>query len=125
MNRVVTGIGRRAAAALLLVATLATASCRSDTILGFDERDLGGPLEVHVGDRFRVTLQSIGPGEYLVPPDISGTAVQFLEVATPDVVVPGGVTQPFIFRASSRGTATITFRHTESNPTMQATVVVR
>jgi hypothetical protein len=72
-----------------------------------------------------VTLQSIGPGEYRVPPEISGSAVQFLEVATPDIVQPGGVTQPFIFRASSRGSATITIRHTESNPTMQATVVVR
>jgi hypothetical protein len=125
MSRGPDAILRRAATALLLAMALATTSCRSDAILGFDERDLGAPLEVHVGDRFRVTLQSIGPGEFRAPPDISGTAVQFLEVATPDVVVPGGVTQPFIFRASSRGTATITFRHTEGNPTVQATVVVR
>lgn len=112
------------AAILLLLATLSITSCRGDGIVGFDGGDLGAPIEVWRGDRFKVTLQSVGPGEYLVPPEISGTAVQFLEVAAPKVVVPAGVTQPFVFRAANRGTATITFRHSEFNPTKQATVVV-
>jgi hypothetical protein len=92
-----------------------------------------GPLEtnglpsrtvsIKAGRQLELTLQTIGPGEYVSPPRVSSAAIRFLEVrqGTP---VPAGVTQIFRFEAVSPGVAIIVFQHKLQGPTIEDTVNV-
>src|SRR5438067_8269529 len=68
-------------------------------------------ISLHVGDELTVTLQGIGPGEYLSPPSVSSPAVRFLDVSQASVVVPAGPTEIFRFQAVAKGQAIVVFRH--------------
>ena len=82
-------------------------------------------ISLRVGEELTVTLQGIGPGEYLSPPAVSSPAVRFLDVTQARFVVPAGPTEVFRFEAMARGQAIIVFRYSASNPTVEDTVVVR
>ena len=69
-------------------------------------------LTVPAGSEFRVTLQTIGSGDYGSPPTVSSGAVQFLDVSLVGPYVPAGPTQQFRFNAVTRGTAIVVFKHT-------------
>ena len=58
----------------------------------------------------RVTLGNVGPAEYASPPTVSSNVLSFLDVSVIPPFNPGGPTQQFRFRATSRGQAIITFR---------------
>jgi hypothetical protein len=68
-------------------------------------------FSVMVGGEVDVYFQTIGPGSYAVPPTLSGSTIEFLEV-TPGENDPGGVTQLFHFKGVATGMTVITFQHT-------------
>jgi hypothetical protein len=80
---------------------------------------------VPAGFQFSVTLQTIGPGEYSSPPALSSSAVQFRDMADVCPCVPAGPTQRFRFLAVDPGSAIVRFTHTDRNPIVEDTVLVR
>lgn len=100
-------------------------SCTRDTspleVVGAPSRT----INVNVSEEFRIRLQTIGPGEYKSPPEVSGTAIRFLDVTHPTWNVPAGPTQSFRFQALARGQAVVWFRHSGQSPDLVDTVVVR
>ena len=98
--------------------------CRSDDLVtanGAPDRS----MSVAPGQHLELTLQSIGPGEYISPPAISSPAVQFIDVGLVTPAVPAGITQRFRFRALAPGQAVVTFQHTGRNPAVEDTIDVR
>jgi hypothetical protein len=97
--------------------------CSSDGLVSAN----GAPprtLSLGLGRELGLTLQSVGPGEYMSPPLVSSSAVEFLDVSLVTPAVPAGVTQRFRFRAAAPGQAVITFHHTGQGPTIEDTVNV-
>ena len=82
-------------------------------------------MSLAIGDELGIKLQTVGPGEYSSPPAITGSAVRFLGVALVGPYVPAGPTQVFRFKAVALGQAIIQFEHTDRNPAVNDTVVVR
>ncbi len=111
-------------AAIVVIALVA--ACRSGnpvaiSITGSTSRT----FTVASGSQFSVTLQTIGPGEYSSPPSLSSSAVQFRDGADVCPCVPAGPTQRFRFLATGPGSAVVTFTHTDRNPMVEDTVLVR
>ena len=75
------------------------------------------------GQDLRITVSTVGPGEFVSPPSISGTAVVFVDVSYTGPAVPSGVSQLFRFSAVRNGTSVITFHHSSSPPNTIADVV--
>ena len=81
-----------------------------------------GPIEVYgspaatfsiaVGQQLRSTNRTDGPGEYLSPPTLTGSAIAFLDESLPSIQVPAGVTQLFRFSAEKAGHTIVTLRNT-------------
>jgi hypothetical protein len=86
---------------------------------------LGETLSVTAGQELSLTLQSIGPGEYVSPPSVSSAALRFLDVRLAGPAVPAGVTQRFRFAALAPGRAIIVFHHTGQSRTVEDTIDVR
>jgi hypothetical protein len=83
-------------------------------------------LSLDIGQELLIRMGTVGPGEYVSPPVITGTALTFLDVSLPDVQVPAGVTQVFRFKGVSRGQAVVVFHNTSSvHADVSDTVVVR
>jgi hypothetical protein len=83
-------------------------------------------LSIAVGQEMTIQMGTAGPGEYVSPPTLSGSAIEFLEVTPSSVVEPGGVRQDFHFRGVTTGQTIIVFHNTESvHPDVADTVVVR
>lgn len=80
-------------------------------------------ISIKAGRELELTLQTIGPGEYVSPPRVSSAAVRFLDVrqGTP---VPAGATQLFRFEAVAPGVAVIVFQHKLQGPTIEDTIRV-
>jgi hypothetical protein len=111
---------------LCVVACVAACiACTRDTspldVVGAPSRT----INVNVAEEFRIRLQTIGPGEYRSPPEVSGTAIRFVDVTHPTWNVPAGQTQLFGFQAVTRGQAIVRFRHSGQSPELVDTVVVR
>jgi hypothetical protein len=111
-------------ASIIVIAFVA--ACGSDnpvdiSITGSTSRTFAVPA----GSQFSVTLQTIGPGEYSSPPALSSSAVQFRDVADVSPYVPAGPTQRFRFLAAGPGSAVVRFTHTDRNPIVEDTVLVR
>jgi hypothetical protein len=81
-------------------------------------------VSVRVGQDLDLTLQTIGPGQYVSPPSVSSGSLRFLDAAFVGPFVPAGPTQRFHFKADAPGQAVITFGHTGQNPVVQDTVNV-
>lgn len=116
---------RRAMLLALVVVAPIGAACRTDSIVSLSAAERNRRVSAHVGDQITVTLQTIGPGAYGSPPQISSPAVTFVDEDGCGVAVPAGPTQCFRFRAAARGQALLTFTHTGTNPPVQDTVDVR
>ena len=111
---------------LPLVLALGTVlGCHSEPSYGFTSTDNNRPISVTFMSTMDITLQTVGPGEYLSPPDVSSDALVFLNVSYVTPANPGGATQRFRFRAAARGVAVVTFRHSERDQVVQDTVTVR
>ena len=109
-----------------IVASVLLAACGGDnpvaiSITGSTSRTFTVPA----GSQFSVTLQTIGPGEYSSPPALSSSAVEFRDVADVSPYVPAGPTQRFRFLAAGPGSAVVRFTHTDRNPMVEDTVLVR
>ncbi|HEX9129199.1 MAG TPA: hypothetical protein VF850_08565 [Gemmatimonadaceae bacterium] len=101
-------------------------ACGSDNPVGISiTGDTSRTFTVPAGFEFSVTLQTIGPGEYSSPPDLSSSAVQFRDMAGVCPCVPAGPTQRFRFLAVAPGTTIVRFTHTDRNPTVEDAVLVR
>ena len=79
--------------------------------------DAGRTVVVAVGQQIDITLQSIGPGRY-GPPNISSSAVRFVDVSYPGPIIPALATPLFRFEAVSAGEAIIRIEHTGRLPEM-------
>ncbi len=109
---------------LLSVGTLLLA-CHSDSIASLNAGATDRTITVGLGQEVRITLQTIGPGNYDSLPALSSTAVRFLDMAYLGPFVPAGPTQLFRFSAVARGTTIIVFHSSDMNPAVQDTVIVR
>lgn len=118
-------LSNRAAVLVALAAAVVTSACGADRLVAIKAGDFDAHVGARVGDRIEVMLQSIGPGEYTSPPDISSPAVQFLDVVDCGNPIPAGVTQCFHFRAVESGSAVLTFTHTGMNRSVRDTIDVR
>jgi len=100
------------------------AACSADRLVDATQYP-GGPITVAAGQEFALTLGTLGPGQYASPPEISSLVVKFVSDSFVGPVTPAGPRQEYRFKAVTWGLATITFRHTGDNPTVQAVVQVR
>ena len=79
-------------------------------VLSLDNRNSGQRMTATVGQAIQVTLQTIGPGQY-VSPQISSAAVRFVNTGFAKTQNPGGPRQIYHFRAASEGEAHLTIPH--------------
>jgi hypothetical protein len=92
------------------------------------------PLEVYgtpatfsvvVNQEIDITLQTVGDGEFVVPPTLSGPAVAFLGMAAlSGSNPPGGIRQVFRFKGVATGQTIILFHNTNLRQDVSDTVVV-
>jgi hypothetical protein len=100
MNRLAAGV---------LASALFPLGCSPSPIeLGGDDR--GQVVTAKVGQEIRVTLGTIGPGNY-GDPQITSSVVRFLDMSYPKEQNPGGPTQVYRFEAMSVGRADIRIPH--------------
>ena len=116
--------------AMFLCTLVAAAACKPYGLVTADVGVMevyGAPsasAEILHGVELRVTLRTVGPGEYASPPDIVGESVAFLDVAYAAVQVPAGPTQVFRFVGTKPGRSIITFHNTGSSRVAVDTVIV-
>lgn len=79
-------------------------------VLSLDNRNNGQDVIARVGQPIQITLQTIGPGQY-VSPKISFPAIEFVRAGFAETQNPGGPRQIYYFRAASEGEAHITIPH--------------
>ncbi|MEP6571192.1 MAG: hypothetical protein ABJD11_00800 [Gemmatimonadota bacterium] len=106
---------------LLAVAALTLIGCGDTTGLTNAQ---SGSYSIALGGTLAITLQTVGPGEYSSPPEISGASVLFTGVAEVGPAVPAGPTQAFSFVGVKRGRAIVTFGHTGANIAVVDTIDV-
>ena len=92
--------------------------------IALSETSTGSSVDASVNQEIDITLQTVGPGEYVMP-SISSDSVRFLELSSPAVQNPGGIKQDFRFQADSGGTAVVTISHTVKTEPFEVTIVVR
>ena len=111
----------------LLVATFLSVSCTRSPLDVFVANTQ--TFSIAVGQEATIQLGTVGPGEYVNPPTLTGSAIQFLGVTTPPgVAVPSGVRQIFHFKGVASGQAVILFHNTATDgrhPDVIDTVNVR
>jgi hypothetical protein len=110
--------------AFSLSLALALTACSSDTPTGVNAAP-GRTFAVTVGGEVQLRLQSIGPGEYLAPPQLSSMNARFVGVSLVGPAVPAGVTQRFSFVGVAPGTTVVTFVHSGSAATIVDTLHVQ
>ena len=106
---------------LLAVAVLTLVGCGDTTGLTNPQ---SGSFSIAFGRTLAITLQTVGPGEYSSPPEISGASVLFTGVSEVGPAVPAGPTQAFSFVGVKRGRAIVTFGHTGTNTAVVDTIDV-
>lgn len=79
-------------------------------VLSLDNRNSGQRMTARVGQPIQITLQTIGPGQY-VSPQISFPAIRFVGAGSAEMQNPGGPRQIYRFRAVSEGEAHVTIPH--------------
>ena len=67
-------------------------------------------VTVPLGSELRITLGTVGPGEYSLAPSLSSQALQFEDVHAVNPV-PAGIRQEFRFTALARGQVIVVFTH--------------
>jgi hypothetical protein len=121
---------RHGLCAITAIAIFLITGCGSQTSPSGNELTLGNGdngrlLSVRSGDEIRVTLQTIGGGQYDELPSVSSSAVVFLRVTLVTPLNPGGPRQLFEFRAVAAGRAVVSIPHTFQNPRFEITIDVR
>ncbi len=108
---------------LVAVGTALTLACESRSPLEVNGK-LNTSLSVRVGEQFGIHLYTVGPGEYLSPPQLSSASLQFVDANVVPPYNPGGPTQLFRFIALAQGRTVITFQHSSGSYTVTDTVTV-
>ena len=90
--------------------TAASVSSVPGHVLSLDNRNSGQRVTATAGQPIQITLQTIGPGQY-VSPHISSPAIRFVSAGFAEQQNPGGPRQIYHFRAASDGEAHITIPH--------------
>jgi hypothetical protein len=108
---------------LPLSLVIAIAGCSSGTPTGVNGAS-GGRFELGVGQQVQLRLQSIGPGEYAAPPQMSSGSAHFVNVSLVGPAVPAGVTQLYSFIGVDPGTTIVTFVHSGTSAIVVDTLVV-
>jgi hypothetical protein len=86
--------------------------------------DAQQPIQLAVGQRFELTLHTIGGGNY-GDPQLSSEALHFAESLYPTRQNPGGPTQVYVFEAVAAGEVVITIAHSVRPEPFKLTVTVR
>jgi hypothetical protein len=112
-----------------LVAALLTGACSTSGSGPFEVYGQpSGAFSVAVGQQIDIKIGTAGPGEYVSPPTLNGSAIAFLSV-TPGAALPSGVQQIFHFKGVARGQTVVVFQNTNPpgipHPDVIDTVVVR
>jgi hypothetical protein len=98
--------------------------CGDDPISASIRGNTDQQVSVPVGTIVSAVLFITGPGEFVSPPEISSSNLEFMDVAFIDrVVAPGGRSQRFRFKAMRRGQSVITFRLSDDQNPMDRIVV--
>jgi hypothetical protein len=84
----------------------------------------GSTVNAEVGQTLKLTLHTIGPGNY-DSPSSTEPVLRFVGEDDPKAQNPGGPTQLYEFDAASAGTVTVTIPHTYRPDPFSMTVVVR
>lgn len=88
-----------------------------------------GTFAIAVGQEIDIQMGTVGPGEYVSPPALMGSAIDFLGESSPPVNPPSGPQQIFHFKGVASGQAIILFHNTNPDrthyPDVSDTVVVR
>jgi hypothetical protein len=95
----------------------------SPEVIPLTMEDLEKTVSAALGQEIDVTLQTIGPGQFAAP-ELSSSAVEFIEMSFPPNQNPGGPTQLYRFNAVSSGTVVITIKHTVADSVFTVTVTV-
>ena len=94
---------------------LMPASCHSGgERIRLDNSSNGRTISAAPGDEIDITLQTIGPGQYLMP-TVAGPILSLGEFAAP-AQNPGGPTQIFRFQTVAVGRGEIRITHTTNAP---------
>jgi hypothetical protein len=113
--------------AIGLVAALLVASCHGSGPLEVT-RASSAQSSIEVGQQIDFWMGTVGPGSYLVPPALSGSALTFLG-ETSGGEPPSGSQQIFHFLGVAGGRTIIMFQNTNPDktryPDVSDTVVVR
>jgi hypothetical protein len=107
---------------LCVAGSLLALSCSKETPLEVS----GMPAKsfaISVGKEIAIQVGTVGPGEFINPPTLTGSSLQFLEVTAPAVVLPGGVRQIFHFKGVAAGQTVIVFHNTNPSPPFHPDVV--
>ena len=110
----------------LLVATFLSVSCARSPLDIFVANTQ--TFSIAVGQEATIQLGTVGPGEFVDPPTLTGSAIQFLGVTAPRLAVPSGAQQIFHFKGVASGQAVILFHNTATDwhhPDVIDTVNVR
>jgi hypothetical protein len=92
---------------LAVLALLVLAACGNDIV------GVGGQAQaifIPVGQELDVTLGNVGPGLYASPPQMSTTALTFIDVSLVPPTTPDGPSQRFRFVAVQTGQVLVQFR---------------
>jgi|GEM_PF-3048308 len=110
----------------LLVAAFLTAGCTRSPLDVFVANTQ--TFSIAVGQEATIQLGTVGPGEYVNPPTLTGSAIQFLGVTAPRLAAPSGAQQIFHFKGVASGQTIILFHNTATDgrhPDVIDTVNVR
>ena len=70
-------------------------------------------------------MRTVGPGEYATPPELTGSAIEFVGMS-PAAPVPAGVTQIFRFKGVALGQTIVRFHNTDPlHADVRDTIIVR
>ena len=109
-----------------VVAILSASACNgTDTVAVSVTGNTSQSVTVPTATEFTVTLGTVGPGEFIIPPQISSTSVRFLDAAVVPPYTPAGPRQRFRFLATTPGKAIIVFQHSYNDRSVEDTVSVR
>ena len=110
----------------LLVAAFLTGGCTGSPFDVFVANTQ--TFSIAVGQEATIQLGTVGSGEFVDPPTLTGSAIQFLGVTAPRLAVPSGAQQIFHFKGVASGQAIILFHNTATDghhPDVIDTVNVR
>ncbi|MFN2601310.1 MAG: hypothetical protein ABR582_00995 [Gemmatimonadaceae bacterium] len=118
--------GLKLGAGFLTLVILSVSACNGTDMVSVSVTgNTSQTVAVPAATEFTVTLETVGPGEYISPPKISSSSVRFLDAAVVPPYTPAGPRQRFRFLATTPGKAIIVFQHSYNDRSVEDTISVR